>query len=50
MSLQNPNLKHLRACLAVTRRQSISAAAEDVYMSQPAVTQAVAKVERLLGV
>jgi len=50
MSLKNPNLKHLRACLAVARRQSISAAAEDVYMSQPAVTQAVAKVERLLGV
>lgn len=50
MILKNPNLKHLRACLAVATRQSISAAAEDVFMSQPAVTQAVAKVERLLNV
>ena len=47
MSLKNPNMKHLRACIAVARRQSNSAAAEDVYMSQPAVTQAVAKVARL---
>ncbi len=50
-SSQNlPNLRHLRAFVAVARRQSISRAAEEVHLSQPAITQAIAKLEQLLGV
>lgn len=44
------NLRHLRAYVAVCRNQSVSAAADDVHMSQPAVTQAVAKLEAALTV
>ncbi len=44
-----PNFRHLRAFRAVARRQSISQVAEDVHLSQPAITQAIAKLERRLG-
>ncbi len=44
------NLRHLRAVLAVVERGTVSAAAEDVALSQPALTQGLAKVEALLGV
>lgn len=42
------NLRHLRAVSAVTRLGSISAAAQAVNITQPAITQAVARIERLL--
>jgi len=45
-----PNLRHLRAFREVAVRQSVSAAAESVYLSQPAITQAIAKLEDTLGV
>lgn len=48
--MEIPNLKHLRACLAVARHKSISGAADEVFMSQPAVTQAVAKIEKIFDV
>lgn len=44
------NLRHLRAVLAIHEHGSITAAAEIVFLSQPAMTQAVAKLERQLGV
>lgn len=47
--LWNLNLRHLRAVSAVTRLGSISSAAQAVSISQPAITQAVAQLERLLG-
>jgi len=43
------NLRHLRALLAVRSCGSISAAARAVHMSQPAVTQAIARLERIAG-
>lgn len=44
------NLRHLRAVGAIVRHGSMSAAAADVNLSQPALTQGVAKLERQLGV
>ena len=43
------NLRHLRVFLAVARSGSVTRAAEDTRISQPAVTQALAKLERLAG-
>ena len=43
------NLKHLRAFCAVVEKKSVSAAAKEIFLSQPAITQAIAKLERLLG-
>lgn len=43
------NLRHLAAIAAVVNRGSVSAAAGAVHLTQPAVTQAIARVEGLLG-
>ena len=43
------NLRHLRAFCAIADCGSISAASEIVFLSQPAITQAMAKLERALG-
>jgi DNA-binding transcriptional LysR family regulator len=43
------NLRHLRAFLAVAAHRSVTRAAEDCRLSQPAVTQGLAKLERALG-
>lgn len=45
-----PNLRHLRVIEAVGRNASISRAASEVNLSQPAVTQAIAKMEASMGV
>lgn len=45
-----PNIRHLRVFREVARRQSVSAAADHEFLSQPAVTQAIAKLEGDLGV
>lgn len=45
----NPNLRHMIVCQAVAQLGSISAAARQVHLSQPAVTQAVANVEEYFG-
>ncbi len=44
------NLRHLRALPVIAGRGSMSAAANAVSLSQPALTQGVAKLERQLGV
>jgi len=44
------NLRHLRAVAAVVSHGSLVAAAEFVGLSQPALTQGLGKLERLLGV
>jgi DNA-binding transcriptional LysR family regulator len=44
-----PNLRHLRAFGAVARLRSVNRAAQEVHLSQPAVTQAVAGLERTFG-
>jgi len=48
MNGQNFNLRHLRAFTLVCRLGGISAAAGAVHMSQPAITQAIAKLETIL--
>ena len=46
----NLNLRHLRALGAIIERGSISAAADAVGLSQPALTQGLTKLERQIGV
>lgn len=48
MAVEFPNLRHLRAFKEVAERESISAAAEHIHLSQPAVTQAIAGLEKAL--
>lgn len=43
------NLRHLRALLAIQEHASITVAANIVNLSQPALTQGLAKLERQLG-
>ena len=45
-----PNLRHLRVFQAVARLGSISGASREARLSQPAVTQGIAKLEALLEV
>lgn len=45
-----PNLRHLRAFCEVESQKSISRGAEAVFLSQSAVTQAIAKLETIFGV
>ncbi|HEY2135601.1 MAG TPA: LysR family transcriptional regulator [Xanthobacteraceae bacterium] len=44
------SLRQLRAFDAVARHESVSAAAKELHVSQPAVTQAIANLERQLSV
>jgi len=44
-----PNLRHLELVREVARLGGIGAAARSVHLSQPAVTQAVASIERYFG-
>ncbi len=44
-----PNIRHLRVFLEVVECKSISKASERVFLSQPAITQAIAKLEVALG-
>lgn len=44
------NLRHLKAVIAVADSGTISAAARAVNLTQPAITQAIAKLERQIGV
>lgn len=49
MNVLGLNLRHLRAMVAIGRLGSISAAAEAVNLTQPAITQALSKLESGLG-
>lgn len=49
MSIWDFNLRHLRAALAIARLGSISAAAQAIHISQPAITQGIAKLEAQIG-
>lgn len=46
----NITLRYLRAALAVARHQSFRLAAEEMHLSQPALSLAIAELERNLGV
>lgn len=43
------NLRHLRVFLAAVDTNSVTKAAEICHLSQPAVTQGISKIERVLG-
>ncbi len=49
MAQQFPNLRHLQICLAVAKFGSISGASSKVHLSQPAISQAIAKLEGDIG-
>ncbi|MCC2113417.1 MAG: LysR family transcriptional regulator [Hyphomicrobiales bacterium] len=49
MDRKRINLRHLRAFREVARYRSISEASRHVHLSQPAITQAIAKLEDVLG-
>lgn len=49
MTVHKFNLRHLRAFQQVARCGSVSRASERVFLSQPAITQALSKLERSLG-
>ena len=44
-----PNLRHLRAFVATVRFGGATRASEQIHLSQPAITQALAKLEARLG-
>ena len=48
LSTTIPNLRHLRAFREVADCRSISRASRTLYLSQPAITQAIARLEKLL--
>ncbi len=45
---KTPNIRHLRVFLGVVESKSISKASEKAFLSQPAITQAIAKLEGAL--
>lgn len=49
MIAEKLNLRHLRAFREVATRGSIAASSEHVFLSQSAITQAIAKLEQVLG-
>jgi LysR family transcriptional regulator, regulator for genes of the gallate degradation pathway len=49
MNIWALNLRHLRALPSIARLGSISAAAQAINLTQPAITQALAKLETSLG-
>jgi LysR family transcriptional regulator of gallate degradation len=50
MTRELPSLRQLRAFEAVARLESVSAAARDIHLSQPGVSQAIRALENGLGV
>ncbi len=48
MDYEIPNIRHLRVFMEVADNKSISKASEKVFLSQPAITQAIAKLEKML--
>jgi DNA-binding transcriptional LysR family regulator len=49
LELAQLNLRHLKAIVATAQSGSVSAAARQVNLTQPALTQGIAKLERALG-
>lgn len=49
MNFETPNIRHLRVFLEVIASKSISKASKKVFLSQPAITQAISKLENTLN-
>lgn len=49
MNVDFPNIRHLHALHEVLATRRIALAAERIHLSQPAVTQAIARIETALG-
>ncbi|MGL1922010.1 MAG: LysR family transcriptional regulator [Hyphomicrobiales bacterium] len=49
MNFETPNIRHLRIFLEVIASKSISKASKKVFLSQPAITQAMLKLEASLN-
>lgn len=49
MNIWNFNLRHLRAVVAIAEHGSVSAAARAISITQPAISQGLARLEHLLG-
>ncbi|WP_337954798.1 LysR family transcriptional regulator [Sedimenticola selenatireducens] len=49
MDCRIPNIRHLRVFVEVAENKSISKASEKVFLSQPAITQAITKLEGMLN-
>lgn len=45
MNFEMPNIRHLRVFLEVIASKSISKASKKIFLSQPAITQAISKLE-----
>ncbi len=50
MQFKFPNIRHLNAFHEVVKHGRISIAADHIFLSQPAITQAIAKLEKFLKV
>ena len=50
MNLADFNLRHLKAVAAAAETGTVSAAARAVNLTQPAITQGISKLERIIGV
>lgn len=50
MDLWDLNLRHLRAVVEIAERGTMNAAADAVNLTQPAITQALARLEQLLDI
>lgn len=48
MNIDIPNIRHLAAFAATVRHGSVTAAAREIALTQPALTQAIARLEREL--
>ncbi|QDC09106.1 LysR family transcriptional regulator [Oceanicola sp. D3] len=48
--MEFPNIRHLQAVVETARLKRVALAADVVHLSQPAVTHAIAKIEKNLGV
>jgi LysR family transcriptional regulator, regulator for genes of the gallate degradation pathway len=49
MNIWNLNIRHLRAIAKIAELGSMNAAAQGVNLTQPAITQALARIENLIG-
>jgi DNA-binding transcriptional LysR family regulator len=49
MAFNPPNLRHLRAFAVVANTNSVTKAAEQIFLSQPTITQAINKLEDTFG-